>query len=107
MHDKLNDIEKRYDELQRKIADPSVVTDVKAYRDAMKAISEIEDIVAKYRQLKDVKKRLAETREMLQTLPAGDELRELAELDLAELEEQEPKLEAEIKVLLQPKDPND
>ena len=107
MHDKLNDIERRYDELQRKIADPSVVTDVAAYRDAMKAIAEIEDIVAKYRQLKDVQKRLAETREMLQTLPAGDELRELAELDLAELEQSEPQLEADIKVLLQPKDPND
>ena len=39
--EKLTDIEKRYDELQRKIADPSVVTDVAAYRNTMKAISEI------------------------------------------------------------------
>ena len=102
--EKLTDIEKRYDELQRKIADPSVVTDVAAYRNTMKAISEIDDVVAKYRQLKDVRKRLADAREMLQ---ANDEMRELAQMEIAELEPQEPALEKEIQVLLQPKDPND
>ena len=106
--EKLTDIEKRYDELQRKIADPSVVTDVAAYRDTMKAISEIDEVVAKYRQLKDVRKRLADTREMLAALSSSDdEMRELAQMEIAELEPQEPALEKEIQVLLQPKDPND
>jgi peptide chain release factor 1 len=104
MYEKLNDIEKRYEELQRKIADPSVVTDVSAYRDTMKSIAEIEDLVAKFRELRDVRKRLADAKDMLQ---ADDEMRELAELELAELEPKEPLLEAELKVLLQPKDPND
>ena len=104
MHEKLQDIEKRYDELQRKIADPAVVTDVKAYREAMKAIAEIEDVVAKFRELKDVQKRLADAREMLKL---DDEMRELAELEIAELEGKEPTLENDLKVLLQPKDPND
>jgi peptide chain release factor 1 len=108
MHDKLRDLEKRYDELQQRLADPSVVTDVKAYRDTMKSVSEIDEVVAKYRELKDVQKRLAETREMVSTLNKNeDELRELAELELAELEEREPRIEEEIRVLLQPKDPND
>ncbi|HEV8434364.1 MAG TPA: peptide chain release factor 1 [Thermoanaerobaculia bacterium] len=102
--EKLTDIEKRYDELQRKIADPSVVTDVAAYRDTMKAISEIDDVVAKYRQLKDVRKRLADAREML---AADDEMRELAQMEIADLEPRGPELEKEIQVLLQPKDPND
>src|SRR5437660_169134 len=102
--EKLTDIEKRYDELQRKIADPSVVTDVAAYRNTMKAISEIDDVVAKYRQLKDVRKRLADAREMLE---ADDEMRELAQMEIAELEPKAPELEKEIQVLLQPKDPND
>ncbi len=102
--EKLTDIEKRYDELQRKIADPSVVTDVAAYRDTMKAISEIDEVVAKYRQLKDVRKRLADAREML---AADDEMRELAQMEIADLEPQEPALEKDIQVLLQPKDPND
>jgi peptide chain release factor 1 len=104
MYEKLQEIEKRYDELQRKIADQAVVTDVKAYREAMKAISEISGVVAKYRELREVKKRLADTREMLQS---DDEMRELAQIELADLEAREPKLEEDLKILLQPKDPND
>ena len=65
MYEKLDEIEKRYDELQRKIAEPDVVTDVAAYRDTMKAISEIGEVVAKYRELKDVRKRIADAREMV------------------------------------------
>jgi peptide chain release factor 1 len=104
MFDKLEEIERRYEELQRKIEDPSVVTDVSAYRETMKSISEIQDVVAKYRELRDLRKRIADAREML-NLDA--DMRELAELELADLEPRAPKLEAELRVLLQPKDPND
>jgi peptide chain release factor 1 len=104
MYEKLNDIEKRYEELQRKIADPTIVTDVSAYRTTMKSIAEIEEVVAKFREMRDVRKRIADAREMLH---ADDEMRELAELELADLEPREPLLEGQLKVLLQPKDPND
>src|ERR1051325_5800931 len=104
MYEKLNDIEKRYEELQRKIGDPSVATDVAAFRGAMKSIAEIGDVVAKYRELRDVKKRIGDARELLRS---DDDMRELAELELADLEPKEPQLEAELKVLLQPRDPND
>jgi peptide chain release factor 1 len=104
MYDKLNDIEKRYEELQRKSSDPSIVTDVKAFRDTMKAIAEIEEITVKYRELKGVQKRLADARDMLQS---DSDMRELAEMEIAELEPVVPRLETEIRVLLQPKDPND
>ncbi|HEY8713557.1 MAG TPA: peptide chain release factor 1 [Thermoanaerobaculia bacterium] len=104
MHEKLDDIEKHYDELQRKSSDPSVVTDVKAYRDTMKAIAEISGIVAKYRELKDVQKRLGDAREMLKS---DDDMRELALMEIAQLEAAEPRLESEIRGLLQPRDPND
>jgi peptide chain release factor 1 len=107
MFEKLNEIERRYDELQRKIGDPEIAGDVARYREAMKAIAEIEDVVIKYRAWKTVSRRLGETRQMLQELRSDDDLRELAELDLAELEEQEPALERELQILLQPKDPND
>lgn len=107
MYEKLSEIEKRYQELQRKIEDPSVVTDVAAYRETMKSIAEIQEVVAKWRELKDVRKRLSDTREMLSTLKRDDELHELAEMELAELEPQEPELEKELQILLQPKDPND
>jgi peptide chain release factor 1 len=104
MYEKLNEIEKRYEELQRKIADPSVVTDVSNYRTTMKQVSEIEEVVHKFRQLRDIRKRIAEARDMVS---ANDDMRELAELELAELEPKEPELESELKILLQPKDPND
>src|SRR4051812_33461436 len=102
--EKLQDIEKRYDELQRKIGQPDVATDVKQFREAMKSIAEIQDVVAKYRELKDVRKRLADAREMLKS---DDDMRELAEMEISELEPKEPALQDEIRVLLQPKDPND
>lgn len=107
MYEKLQEIERRYDELQQKIGDPDVATDVKQFREAMKSISDIQEVVAKFRELKNVQKRLADTREMLSTLNSGDELYELAELELAELEQQEGPLQQEIRLLLQPKDPND
>jgi peptide chain release factor 1 len=104
MFDKLNDIERKYDELQRKIEDPSVVNDVAAFRETMKSIAEMQEVVVKYRELKDVRKRLQDARDLLR---ADDDMRELAELEIAELGPQEPALERQIQVLLQPKDPND
>lgn len=104
MYEKLAEIERRYEELQRKIEDPSVVNDVAGFRETMKSISEIGEVVAKYRELKETRKRIADAREMAQS---DDDMRELAELELAQLEPKEPELEREIQVLLQPKDPND
>jgi peptide chain release factor 1 len=104
MYEKLNEIETRYEELQRKIADPSVVTDVSNYRTTMKAVAEIEEVVMKFRQLREIRKRIADAHEMVR---ADDDMRELAEMELAELEPKEPALEAQLKILLQPKDPND
>jgi peptide chain release factor 1 len=104
MDSKLEEIEKRYDELQQKLADPGVATDVAAYRDTRKAVSEIGEVVAKYRELKDVRKRLRDAREMLRS---DDDMRELAQMEIAELEPRQPQLEQELRLLLQPKDPND
>jgi peptide chain release factor 1 len=74
----------------------------------MKSIAEIADVVSKYRELKVVRKGVAETREMLGGLTAAEgELREMGELELAELEQKVPALENELRILLQPKDPND
>ncbi len=102
MNEKLEQLEQRYTELQAKVSDPNITSDIATYRDTMKAIAEIEEVVAKYRQLKQVHKGIADTREMLK-----GELRELAELELADLEAKAPVLENELRLLLQPKDPND
>ena len=102
MEEKLEQLEKRYEELQAQVADPNIVSDMAKYRDTMKALSEIELVVAKYRELKQVRKGIADAKEMLK-----GELRELAEIELADLEAKAPTLENELRVLLQPKDPND
>ncbi|HJT17869.1 MAG TPA: peptide chain release factor 1 [Thermoanaerobaculia bacterium] len=102
MNEKLEQLDQRYNELQAKVADPGIVSDLNVYRDTMKAISEIEEVVTKYRELKQVQKGIADAREMLK-----GELRELAELELADLEAKVPVLENDLRVLLQPKDPND
>ena len=107
MNDKLDQLEQRYEELQAKASDPAIVNDHNAYRDAMKAIKEIEEVVSKYRELKQVRKGIADTKGMLSSIKGEDELRELAEMELADLQAKEPALEDDLRVLLQPKDPND
>jgi len=102
VNEKLEQLDQRYNELQAKVADPNIVSNLNVYRDTMKAISEIEEVVVKYRELKQVQKGIADSREMLK-----GELRELAEMELAELEAKLPVLENEIRLLLQPRDPND
>jgi len=102
VNEKLEQLEQRYQELQAKVADPNIVSDMTTYRETMKTLSEIEEVVTKYRELKHVRKSIADTQEMLKS-----ELRELAELELADLEARAPVLENELKVLLQPRDPND
>ena len=107
MNEKLEQVEKRYEQLQAKVADPNIVSDMATYRDTMKALSEIEEVVTKYRQLKHVRKSIADTRDMLATIKGEDDLRELAALELAELQTREPVLENDLRLLLQPRDPND
>ncbi|HYO75037.1 MAG TPA: peptide chain release factor 1 [Thermoanaerobaculia bacterium] len=104
MYEKLTEIEKKYEELQQKMANPSIATDVAVFRETMKSVSEIEEVVMKFRELRDIRKRIADARDMIR---ADDDMRELAELELADIESKEPQLESELKILLQPKDPND
>ncbi|HUP66027.1 MAG TPA: peptide chain release factor 1 [Thermoanaerobaculia bacterium] len=108
MLDKLTEIERKYESLQDRIADPDIVTDVARYRETMKSIAEIEQIVLKFREHREARKRLEETRQMLGSLGSADaELRQMAELEIAELQETVERTDRELKVLLQPKDPND
>ena len=65
----------------------------------------MEPIVKKYTEYKKAKESMAEAKEMLEI--GDEELRELAKMEISELEDQIPELEAELKILLLPKDPND
>ena len=103
MFQKLEDVEKRYEELNGLIADPEVISRQNEWKKLMKEHSDIEEIVFKYREYKTVSKNMEEAKEML----SDPEMKELAEMELEEAKAKLPKIEEELKILLIPKDPND
>ena len=103
MFQRLEDVEKRYEELNTLIADPEVISRQNEWKKLMKEHSDIEDIVVKYREYKAVEKNMNEAKEMLN----DPEMKELAEMEFEESKEKLPKIEEELKILLIPKDPND
>ena len=98
-------IETRYDELMGLLSDGAVQSNPNQYRTHSKALSEIQPIVEKFRDYKRVTAEIVETRELADGADA--ELKELAELELAELEARRDDVLAEIRSLMVPKDPND
>jgi peptide chain release factor 1 len=105
MLDKLASIESRYEALIASLGTQTVQNDQAEYRKQAKAASEIEPLVEKFREYKKV---LAEIPHAEELVKSGDaEMRELAQEELSALEAQRDALEAELKVLLLPKDPND
>lgn len=106
MFDKLEDIEKTYEELTARLGEPELIADQKAYMAAAKQQRELEKIVEKYRELKSLREGVASTRELLDETDDA-EMRELAEVELSDLEERAEKSEADLKLMLIPKDPND
>lgn len=103
--DKLADIEKRFEELTNLMADPDVISDPEAYRKTAKQQAELSEMVAKYREWKKVKADLDGARTMLEE--ADVELAEMAQEDVTRLEPELEHIEADLKVLMIPKDPND
>ncbi len=103
MFDKLEGVEKRYEELTKMISDPEVIARTSEWQKLMKEHAEIADVVEKYREYKKQLEIIEESKQMLD----DKELKELAEADMLEAKEKLPKIEEELKVLLIPKDPND
>ena len=103
MFDKLETVEKRYEELTRMISDPEVIANHTEWQQLMKEHSSIEDVVLKFREYKEAKQHMEEAKEMME----DKDLKDLAEAEYYENKEKLPKIEEELKVLLIPKDPND
>ena len=103
MFDKLEIVEKRYEELTKMISDPEVISNQAEWQKLMKEHASIEEVVLKYREYKKVKQDMEEAKEMMQ----DPELKELAETEFYEAKEKLPKIEEELKILLIPKDPDD
>ena len=103
MFEKLEAIEKRYEELTKEIADPELISNQTEWQKAMKEHASLEELVQKFREYKKVKKEMEEAEELLQ----DPEMKELAEAEYYDKKEQLPKLKEELKFLLIPKDPDD
>jgi len=106
MFDKLEALENKYEEINLKLADPSVISDQDQYRDLMKEFSELSEIVEKFREYKKLKKIINDDKNMLEDKP-DKELREMILLEIKESEEKLEKVTQELKILMLPKDPND
>ncbi len=106
MFDKLGVLEEKYDELNMKVADPEIIADQSNWQKLMKEVSDLEPIIAKYRQYKVTKEDIEGAKEILST-SNDEEFRELAKMELSEKEEAMEKIREELKILMLPKDPND
>ena len=103
MFEKLEAIEKRYEELTKEISNPDLISNQTEWKKAMKEHSDLEELVQKFREYKKVKQEMEEAEELM----TDPEMKELAETEYYDKKEQLPKLEEELKFLLIPKDPDD
>jgi len=102
---KLDQIEKHFQELTDQMANPVLISDGEQYRKVAKTHSDLFDIVAKYREYKQSLSQLNQARGML--ADADAELREMAQLEIETVEPELAKIDDELKFLLLPKDPLD
>jgi peptide chain release factor 1 len=102
---RLDQLEKRFDELTGQMANAAVISDGERYRKITREQSGLSTVVALYREWKKAQGELSQARAMLQD--RDPEMRAMAEEEVARQEPELARLEDEIKILLLPKDPND
>ena len=107
MLEKLAFLEDKYEDLGNQLSDPEVINQQEIWQKLVKEHADLEVIVTCYREYLSIRKALAETREILYDKSMEDELREMARIELDELEEKQETLEEKLHLLMLPKDPND
>ena len=105
MMERLETIARRYEELNEILMDPSIANDVQKMREASKEQASLENAYQLYQEYKKVLDGIEEAKELLKE--SDPEIKEMAELELSELEEKKPQLEEKLHLELIPKDPND
>lgn len=106
MLEKLADIKDKYIEFSEKLSDPEILSDSQKLQKLMKEQAQLEPIVLKYDEYKEVIDQLEESREMLKE-KLDDDFKEMVKEEIKELSAKEEILGEEIKILLLPTDPND
>lgn len=107
MLDKLKNIEEKYEDIEKKLFDPDVVSDIEQYRKLLKEQKRITPVVEKFREYKKAKKAFDESRALLDAGGLDKDFRDLVEEEFASAGENIKKINEELKLLLLPKDPND
>ncbi|QHS52490.1 peptide chain release factor 1 [Edaphobacter sp. 12200R-103] len=105
MFDRLDQMEARYEELGQQLADPALISDQKKFTEVARAHRELEPVVEKFREYRQVKQGVADAKTMLAEDDA--DIKEMAEAELLALEPRMAEIEEELKIMLLPKDPND
>lgn len=106
MFDKLDFIVEKYEEMSLKVSDPEVINDQPVWQKYIKEMGEMEPIVKKYEEYKKAKEELRDAKDIVEN-ESDEEMRDLAKMEVNELEDQIEACEADLKILLLPKDPND
>jgi peptide chain release factor 1 len=106
MVDKLEAIKRRYEEVEQKLADPSVISDMKQFKKLNKEYRDLEPVIEIYGEYKVILNNIESAKEILATEKDKDML-EMAKAELDESRLTQEKLEDNIKMMLIPKDPED
>lgn len=106
MFEKLQALEQKYEELNKQMSDPQVLSDPQRYNKLAKAQSDLGDIVAKYREYRQVTTDLEEA-EMLLEEPQDADFEAMLSEEVEKQTKEEDRLKSELQVLLLPKDPHD
>jgi peptide chain release factor 1 len=104
--EKLDQLDIRYQEMTQQLSSPDAVSDSARFQKLAKQHSELEEIVNKHREFKQIEKDLAETRQMIVESQDAD-MRHMAQEEERQLNTRKEQIERELKLLLIPKDPND
>ncbi|HEY9736899.1 MAG TPA: peptide chain release factor 1 [Trichocoleus sp.] len=105
--EKLNSVEQTFQELTRRLADPDIAKAPDEFQQIAKARSSLEETVLVYEQWKQTGEELVGAREVYKDASGDPEMREIAAMEVEALQQQLEQLEARLKVLLLPRDPND
>ena len=103
---RLDGLKLKYEEIGQKLTDPEVIADVKQFVQLTKEYKELEPIVETSDRYRTAVANLAEAKDILAN-DKDEEMREMARMEISELEPALEKMEEEIKLLLIPKDPQD
>ena len=106
MFDKLEDLLKRYEEMQLELADPMVTSNPERFRKLMKEQSDMQPLVEAYTEYKKAKETIADSEDLLAS-ESDEEMREMLKEELTAAKEDVERLEQKMKILLLPKDPLD